>query len=125
MIGLNYRAAIAALVIAAAAPLSAQEATSCDPTANPRGDIARAQFALSRAIGAGEAADPTKDLQEVLRLVDSGTDNPVARSFLRGEAYVLLLSRPNAPAVWTRAQLGLTKDPTASIDLFAAADSAF
>lgn len=125
MIGLTNRAVIAALVIAAAAPLHAQEAASCDPTANTRGDIAKAQFALSRAIGAGEAGDPTKDLQEVLRLVDSGSDNPVARSFLRGEAYVLLLSRPNAPAVWTRAQLGLTKDPTTSIDLFAAADSSF
>ena len=125
MIGLNYKAAIAAFVVAAAAPLSAQEASSCDPTANTRGDIARAQFALSRAISAGEAADPTKDLQEVLRLVESGTDNPAARNFLRGEAYVLLLTRPNAPSVWTRAQLGLTKDPTTSVDLFAAADSAF
>lgn len=125
MIGLNNRAVVAALVLAAAAPLSAQEAASCDPTANTRGDIARAQFALSRAIGASEAADPTKDLQEVLRLVESGTDNAPARNFLRGEAYVLLLSRPNAPAVWTRAQLGLTKDPTTTIDLYAAADSAF
>src|SRR5687767_5974730 len=118
------RFALAAMLVAIAAPLSAQDA-SCDPTANTKGDVAKAQFALSRAIGAGDAGDPTKDLQEVIRLAENGTDNPVARSFLKGEAYVLLLSRPNAPAIWTRAQLGLAKDPTASVDLFAAADSAF
>ena len=125
MIGSVNRAAVALVLLATAAPLRAQDATSCDPTANTRGDIAKAQFALSRAMGAGETVDPTKDLQEVIRLADSGNDNPVARSFLKGEAYVLLLSRPNAPAVWTRAQLGLGQNPTATVDLYAAADSAF
>ena len=125
MIGLMNRAAVAALMVVAAAPLSAQDASQCDPTANTKGDLAKAQFALSRAIGAGETGDPTKDLQEVIRLSESGTDNPTARSFLKGEAYVLLLSRPNAPAVWTRAQLGLTKDPTKSVDLYASSDTAF
>ena len=124
MIALVNRSALAAMFVAVAAPLSAQDA-ACDPTANTRGDIAKAQFAMSRAIGAGDAGDPTKDLQEVIRLAENGTDNPVARSFLKGEAYVLLLSRPNAPSVWTRAQLGLAKDPTTSVDLFAAADTAF
>ncbi len=124
MIASVNRFALAAMLVAVAAPLSAQDA-SCDPTANTKGDIAKAQFALSRAMGLGDAADPTKDLQEVIRLAESGTDNPVARNFLKGEAYVLLLSRPNAPAVWTRAQLGLTSNPTATVDLFAAADTAF
>jgi len=124
MIASVNRFALSAMLVAVAAPLSGQDAT-CDPTANTKGDVARAQFAISRAIGAGDAADPTKDLQEVIRLAEGGTDNSVARSFLKGEAYVLLLSRPNAPAVWTRAQLGLAKDPTTSVDLFAAADTAF
>lgn len=119
------RFAVATLGVVAASSLSAQEAASCDPTANTRGDIARAQFAMSRAINVSETGNPTKDLQEVLRLVDSGTDNPVARNYLRGEAYILLLSRPKAPTVWTRAELGLAKDPTATIDLYVAADSAF
>ena len=122
MIRLMNRLAAGAMLAAVAAPLGAQD---CDPTANTKGDIAKAQFALSRAVSAGETGDPTKDVQEVLRLVDNGTDNPVARNFLRGEGYILLLSRPNAAPVWTRAQLGLSKDPTVSIDLFAAADSAF
>lgn len=117
--------AVATLGVAAASPLSAQDPSACDPTANTRGDIAKAQFTLSRAINAGEAGNTTKDLQEVLRLVENGTDNPLARNFLKGEAYVLILMRPNARAVTTRGELGLTKDPTATIDLFAAADSAF
>lgn len=125
MIGSVNRAAIALVLIATAAPLGAQEAASCDPTANTRGDIAKAQFALSRAISISETANPTKDLLEVIRLAENGTDNPIARNFLKGEAYVLLLSRPNAPAVWTRSQLGLTQNPTANVDLYAAADSAF
>ena len=125
MTGSVNRAAVALVMIAMAAPLGAQDASTCDPTANTRGDIAKAQFALSRAISTSETGDPTKDLQEVIRLAESGTDNPIARSFLKGEAYVLLLSRPNAPAVWTRAQLGLAQNATATVDLFAAADSAF
>ncbi|MEO7823677.1 MAG: tetratricopeptide repeat protein [Gemmatimonadaceae bacterium] len=125
MIRFVNRFAAGAMLVAVAAPLAAQDATSCDPTANTKGDIARAQFAISRAIAVSETGDPTKDIQEVLRLVDNGTDNPVARNYLRGQGYVLLLSRPNAPTVWTRAQLGLARDPAASIDLFAATDSAF
>lgn len=118
-------AAVAAALGAAASPLSAQEASTCDPTGNARGDIGKAQFAITRAISVSETGDPTKDLQEVLRLVEAGNDNPTARNYLRGEAYILLLSRPNAPGVWTRSQLGLAKDPTVTVDLFAAADSAF
>jgi tetratricopeptide (TPR) repeat protein len=118
-------AVAAATLGVAASPLLAQEASTCDPTANTRGDIGKAQFSLTRAISASESGNPTKDLQEVLRLVESGNDNPVARNYLKGEAYILLLSRPNAPAVWTRSELGLTKDPTATIDLYVAADSAF
>jgi tetratricopeptide (TPR) repeat protein len=115
----------AAVGLFAASPVWAQEASTCDPTANTRGDIAKAQFAMTRAIAANETGDPTKDLQEVLRLVDNGTDNPVARNYLRGEAYVLLLSRPDAKPVWTRSQLGLTRDGAASVDLYSATDSAF
>jgi len=117
--------AVALVLISTAAPLRAQDATSCDPTANTRGDIAKAQFALSRAISASETGDPTKDLQEVIRLADNGNDNAIARNFLKGEAYVLLLSRPNAPATWTRSQVGLSQNPTATVDLYTAADSAF
>ena len=111
--------------VAAASPLTAQNATSCDPTANTKGDIAKAQFSMTRAISTADKGNPTRDLQEVLRLVDNGNDNPTARNYLRGEAYIVYLMQPNAQAVVQRGILGMTTNPTATIDLYAAADSAF
>ncbi|HUR00683.1 MAG TPA: tetratricopeptide repeat protein [Gemmatimonadaceae bacterium] len=107
-----------------AAPLAAQTAT-CDPTANTKGDIAKAQFSLTRAVGQQEKGNPTKDLQDVLSLVDKGTDNPAARNYLRGQAYVIYLMQPNAQAIVPRSALGYTTNPTAMIDVFAATDTAF
>lgn len=110
----------------AAAPLVAQSAPlTCDPTVNTKGDIAKAQFSLTRAIAAADKGSPTKDLQDVLRLVDNGNDNPTARSYLRAEAYMLFLLQPNAPEVIPRSTLGLTTNPTGTIDLFVAVDSSF
>ena len=106
-----------------AAPVGAQ--TTCDPTANTKGDIAKAQFSLTRAVGQQEKGNPTKDLQDVLKLVDNGTDNPAARNYLRGQAYVIYLMQPNAQAIVPRSALGYTTNPTATIDVFAAADTAF
>ncbi len=110
----------------AASPLAAQNAAaSCDPTANTKGDIAKAQFSMTRAISASEKGNPMRDLQDALRLVDNGNDNPTARNYLRGEAYIVYLMQPNAQPVVARSVLGMTTNPTATIDVFAAADSAF
>lgn len=121
----NRIAAAIAVGFVAASPLAAQATPQCDPTANTRGDIAKAQFSMTRAIAAIDKGDPTRDVQEVLRLVENGNDNPTARSYLRGEAYIIYLMQPNAQAVVPRSALGLTTNPTAMIDLYAAADSAF
>jgi tetratricopeptide (TPR) repeat protein len=122
---LNRIAAALSIGIAVAAPLAAQTASSCDPTANTKGDIAKAQFSMTRAISTIDKGTSTRDVQEVLRLVDNGTDNPTARNYLRGEAYIIYLMQPNAQPVVPRSALGLTKDPTATIDVYVAADSAF
>ncbi len=114
-----------AIAAVAAAPLAAQNAATCDPTANTRGDIAKAQFSMTRAIAASDKGNPTRDVQEVLRLVGSGNDNPTARNYLRGEAYIIYLMQPNVPAVVPRGTVGLTTDPAGTIDLYLAADSAF
>src|SRR5436853_678728 len=103
--------------VAGVSPLAAQNAPSCDPTANTKGDIARAQFSMTRAIAAAEKGNPTADLQEVLRLAGNGNDNPTARAYLRGEAYIVYLMQPNAQAVIPRSALGLN-NPTATIDLY-------
>src|SRR2546423_5359713 len=121
----NRIAAAWSIGVVAASPLAAQNAAQCDPTANTKGDIARAQFSMTRAISQSDKGNPTGDLQQVLKLVDNGNDNPTARNYLRGEAYILYLMQPNAPAVVPRSALGLTSNPTATIDLYAAADSAF
>ena len=122
----NRIAAAVSLGAFAALPLAAQTAApTCDPTANTKGDIAKAQFSLSRAVSGADKGTSTKDIQDVLRLVDNGTDNPTARNYLKGEAYVLYLMQPNASAVVPRSALGYTTNPTATIDVFAAADSAF
>lgn len=122
---LNRAAAALSIGFAAAAPLAAQNAANCDPTANTKGDIAKAQFSMTRAISAMDKGNPTRDLQEVLRLVDNGNDNPTARNYLRGEAYIVYLMQPNVQAVVPRSTLGLTTNPTGTIDLYVAADSAF
>ena len=119
-------AAVLSIGMVAMSPLAAQStAAVCDPTANTKGDIAKAQFSLSRAISAADKGNPTKDLQDVLRLAEAGNDNPTARNYLRGEAYILYLMQPNTPPVVARSALGLTTNPTGTIDLYAAADSAF
>ena len=122
----NRIAAALSLSAIAAFPLAAQNsAAQRDPTANTKGDIAKAQFSMTRAIASIDKGNPTRDLQEVLRLVDNGNDNPTARNYLRGEAYIIYLMQPNAQAVVQRGTLGLTTNPTATIDLYAGADSAF
>jgi tetratricopeptide (TPR) repeat protein len=119
-----------ALTFAAAIPLAAQNPVPCDPTGNVSGTVGRAQFSMTRAITGVQSGDTSirvmRDLQDVLRLLaDDKTDNLVARDYLLGEAYVLLLARPSVSAVSPRSALGLTSNPTGTIDLFASADSAF
>jgi tetratricopeptide (TPR) repeat protein len=120
----NRIAAALSIAVVAVSPIAAQTAPVCDPTANTKGDIAKAQFSMTRAISNAEKGN-AKDLSEVLRLVDNGNDNPTARNYLRGEAYVLYLMQPNVQPVVPRSTLGLTTNPTGTIDLFVAADSAF
>ena len=117
----NRFAFAATLAIIAAAPVAAQE---CDPLSNTRGNIGVAYVELSKAIQLSETGNPTRELLSVLKLAETGADNPLARNYLKGQAYVLLLMRPNSPAVMTRGELGLS-NPTVSVDLYAAADSAF
>jgi Tfp pilus assembly protein PilF len=122
---LNGIAVVLPISVALASPLMGQAASTCDPTANIKGDLARAQFSMTRAIAASEKGNPTRDLSDVLKLVDNGTDNPAARNYLRGEAYILYLMQPNAQAVVPRGTIGMTTNPTGTVDLYAGADSAF
>jgi tetratricopeptide (TPR) repeat protein len=118
---------IALLAPFIATPALAQAPAGCDPIGSVSGSIAKAQFSMERAIAAVQAnANPTKDLQDVIKsLAGQQTDNPLARNYLLGEAYILLLAQPGVSVETTRGAVGLTNDPTGAINLFASADSAF
>ncbi|MBA3644862.1 MAG: hypothetical protein H0W63_01660 [Gemmatimonadaceae bacterium] len=116
---------LASLVVAM--PAVAQMPAGCDPIGSVSGAIGKAQFSMQRAVSAVQGnANATKDLQEVVKgLADQQTDNPLARNYILGEAYILLLTQPGISIESPRSALGFTTNPTATINVFAAADSAF
>jgi tetratricopeptide (TPR) repeat protein len=128
-----YSSLAAAAVFAGAIPVFAQ--TPPAPPAGPTCEIeqgkpqpvARAMLSLSRANAMAKSGDPTKDLKDVVATLNAPNlknENPVGRAFMLASAYVMLLEQPGIQAVMPRSAVGLTTDPTATIDLFAAADSA-
>jgi len=110
-----------------AVPAFAQTAPSCDPIGGASGVTGRAQFSLERAINSVNSnANATKDLQAVFRLLaDDRTDNQLARNWILGEAYILILTQPGISVDAPRSALGLTTNPTGVVNIFASADSAF
>ena len=129
-----YRFLAAATIVVGTAPALAQTtaapaaAASCEIDQSKPQAITRATLFLTRANAAMNGGDPTKDLKDVISTLNAPTlknDNPIGRAFLLASAYVMLLEQPSIQAVMPRAAVGLpTTDPTATIDLFAAADSA-
>lgn len=128
-----YSSLFAAATIVGAAPAFAQT-----PPAAPTGPqceieqgkpqpIARAMLSLTRANAARKGGDPTKDLKDIVSTLNAPNfknENPVGRAFMLASAYVYLLEQPGIQAVSSRGAVGLATDPSGTIDLFAAADSA-
>jgi Tfp pilus assembly protein PilF len=74
-----------------------------------------------------KSGDPTKDLKDIVASLTAPNlknENPVGRAYMLASAYVILLEQPNIQAVMPRSAVGIATDPTNTIDLFAAADSA-
>jgi tetratricopeptide (TPR) repeat protein len=123
--------AVAGTTIVFAAPLFAQSqaaatTATCEIDNSKPQAVARATFSLARAQTAMKTGNPGKDLRDVVSGLNAPgykNDNPVGRAYLLGQAYILLLGQPDVAAITTRSAIGLTVDPTATIDLFAAADS--
>lgn len=116
----------AASVAGAQAKPAASAAAACDPGASQ--SVAKATLFLQRAAGEVQAKqDATKDLkQAIAALTAPGKENDaVGRAYYLGQAYILMLQQPGVPPVGPRATYGIATDPNASIDLLAAADSAF
>jgi tetratricopeptide (TPR) repeat protein len=117
---------IVALASIFAVPALAQTAP-CDPIGSLGGSVAKAQFSIERATAAVQAGNSAiRDLQDVIKaLADNQTDHPLARNYILGEAYILMLTQPGIRIESPRSALGLTTNPTGIINIFASADSAF
>lgn len=127
------RSILAAATIVVATPVFAQqppaapEGPACEIEQTKPQPVALAMLSLTKAQTAMRGGNPTPDLKAVVNRLTAPNlknDNPVGRAFLLGSAYVFLLEQPGISAVMPRGEVGITTNPTATIDLFAAADSA-
>ncbi len=109
----------------AAAPAASPSA--CDPGSGPA--VAKAVLFLQRAGQSVQTKqDASKDLkQAIAALTAPGKDNSDAtgRAYYLGQAYVLMLQQPGVAPVGPRSSYGIATDPSGTVDLYAAADSAF
>jgi len=119
-----------------AVPVAAQNPAAAPAPAGPTCEIdngrpqaiARATFSMARAQSAAKTGNASKDLHDIMGLMSDPSiakENPVGRAYILGQAYILLLDQPGITPITTRSSIGLTTDPTGTIDLFAAADSAW
>jgi hypothetical protein len=121
--------AAGALVVAAAA-LGAQtpaKAPACDISDALKGNTARASlsFDLARQASPGPVAvAKLKESVKALESADKGED-PIARSYVLGEALSLWLNQPGVGATPRRGDVGFATNPDAPIDLVGAVDSLF
>src|SRR5437773_6182430 len=136
---LTRLAAAVGTTIVFAAPLFAQKppappsaapaaptGTTCEIDNSKPQAVARATFSLARAQAAAKTGNPGRDLRDVITALNAPgykNENPLGRAYLLGQAYIVLLEQPDVTPVMTRSAIGLQTDPTATIDLFAAADS--
>ena len=127
------RSILAAATIVVATPVFAQqtaaapEGPACEIDQSKPQPIALAMLSLTKAQTAMKGGDPTNDLKAVVTRLTAPTlknENPVGRAYMLASAYVFLLEQPGILAVMPRSAVGIQTDPTATIDLFKAADSA-
>ena len=132
-----FRTLFATATIVAATPVFAQT-PAAKPAAAPAGPvceieqgkpqpIALGMLSLAKAQTAMKGGNPAPDLKAVVTRLTAANlknENPVGRAYLLASAYVFLLEQPGVRAVMPRGEIGITVNPTETIDLFAAADSA-
>ena len=129
------RSILAAATIVVATPVFAQqppaapapEGPACEIEQSKPQPVALAMLSLTKAQTAMKGGNPTPDLKAVVTRLTAPNlknENPVGRAFMLASAYVFLLEQPGITAIMPRGEVGITTNPTATIDLFAAADSA-
>ena len=114
------------LTIALASLAGAQQ-KACEVNESRPSQIGRATLAVQVATSAQGDAAARQLMSAVKLLTDNGEkmDNQPGRNFVLGKALVLWSMQPNVDMVASRGKLGYSTDPTGTIDLAAAIDSAF
>jgi tetratricopeptide (TPR) repeat protein len=120
------KAAVAAATMMVATAMSAgAQAASCSIDVD-KGDLGKANKSLAVAQIATKPADKKKNLSEAVRTLSRMRDRTAPeRDFLLAQALGGLAELPETPAVATRGSLGFSDSPDATVDVLAAADSAF
>ncbi len=124
--GKNLLATGLLLVAATAAGAQQAAAPACDVGSAVKGNLARASLTvdLARQAGVGPAAE--SQLKNTIKVLESSqNEDPVARSYLLGEALSLWLNQPNIGLTPKRGAVGFTTNPEGSIDLVGTVDSLF
>ena len=107
-------------------PALAQDAAECSVNTYQPKELAQAQISIQRASGAATPADAAKSLKDAMKSLRDDkkfTGNPAGQAFLLAQTYVIWLHQDGAKDVMTNDELGRSGPKTATVDLFAAADS--
>lgn len=126
---LSLQAACAtALALVAAGSASAQQAT-CTLKFDSPGELKSAYNTVALAQVGGRSADQQKRLQAAVKALTENPGkfrDPAARNLVLGELLVLWSAQPGVDAAAApRATIGYGTNPQGTVDLYAAADSAF
>jgi len=126
MNALRTTALLAATVFA---PGLATAQQKCPVDLGSPSQVKNAANALGRAqLPVGSPDDKKKQLRSAVQLVTQNADkigNPAGRNAVLGQALVVWLQQPGAAPVMKRGDVGYTENAEGTIDLVAAADSAF
>ncbi len=111
-------------------PAAAAAAAACDPGTSQA--VAKATLFLQQAATSVRAKqDATKPLKLAIGALTTPSKDAkeaadsVGRAYYLGQAYILMLEQPGVAMSGPRAGYGIATEPTATIDLLAAADSSF
>lgn len=110
-----------------AAPAMAQVADgTCNIDQNKPNSVKNATLALVRLQGATKPEDRGRLLTDVVKQVSSekSKDNPAGREYMLAQALIAWATEPGMGGSVQRGTLGYVTEPTATIDVLAAADSA-
>lgn len=120
-------AALAPLALALVAVGTAGAQQKCEINTNKPSQVQSAQLALTKA-EFGKAEQNTEQVRGAVKSLTENPDkinNPVGRSYVLSQALVWWMTKGNAAPIAKRGDLGYATDPTGTIDIAAALDTAF